>query len=69
MRSNIKLIPIYSAQAEINTATMMVNVQVQLALWQIRWDRIWADPAERKQIAEQSGIWSKQILEMSGLLK
>jgi len=58
-----------AAQAEINTAAMMVDVQVQLALWQIHWDHIWANPAERKQIAEQSGIWSKQILEMSGLLK
>ena len=58
-----------AAQAEINTAAMMVDVQVQLALWQIRWERIWTDPAQRQQIAEQSGIWSKQILELSGLLK
>jgi hypothetical protein len=58
-----------AAQAEINTASVMVDVQIQLALWQIRWDRIWADAAERKQIAEKSGLWSKQILELSGLLK
>jgi len=58
-----------AAQAEINTAAMMVDMQVQLSLWQIRWERMWNNPAERKQIAEQSGIWSKQILELSGLLK
>lgn len=58
-----------AAQAEINTAAVMVDVQVQLALWQLRWERILTDPAQRKQIAEQSGIWSKQILELSGLLK
>src|SRR5215204_898360 len=58
-----------AAQAEINTAAMIVDVQVQLSLWQIRWERIWTDPAQRKQIAEQSGLWSKQILELSGLLK
>ena len=58
-----------AAQAEINTAAMMVDMQVQLSLWQIRWERIWTNPVERKQIAEQSGIWSKQILELSGLLK
>ena len=58
-----------AAQAEINTAALMVDVQVQLALWQIRWERIWSDPTQRKQISEQSGIWSKQILELSGLLK
>ena len=56
-------------QAEITTAAIMVEVQVQLALWQIRWERIWPDSAERKQIAEKSGVWSKQILELSGLLK
>lgn len=58
-----------AAQVEINTAALMVELQVQLALWQIRWEHIWTDPAERKQMAEQSGVWSKQILEMSGLLK
>jgi hypothetical protein len=58
-----------AAQAEINTAAIMVEIQVQLSLWQFRWERIWTDPAQRKQIAEQSGIWSKQILEVSGLLK
>lgn len=58
-----------AAQAEINTAALIVDVQIQLALWQIRWDHIWTDPSERKRIADQSGIWSKQILEASGLLK
>lgn len=58
-----------AAQAEINTAALMVDVQIQLALWQIRWNHIWSNPSERKKIAEQAGIWSKQILEASGLLK
>ena len=58
-----------AAQADINTAAIMVDVQIQLALWQIRWELIWPDSAERKQIAERSGFWSKQILELSGLLK
>lgn len=58
-----------AAQAEINTAALMVDVQIQLALWQVRWNHIWSDSSERKRIADQSGIWSKQILELSGLLK
>ncbi|MBI3737979.1 MAG: hypothetical protein HY258_02915 [Chloroflexi bacterium] len=58
-----------AAQAEINTAALMVDIQIQLALWQIHWDRIWSDTDKRKQIAEQSGVWSKEILEASGLLK
>lgn len=56
-------------QAEINTAAFMVDVQIQLALWQLRWDKIWKDANERKQLAEKSDAWSKQILEISGLLK
>lgn len=56
-------------EAEITTAALMVDVQIQLALWQIHWDGIWADNTQRRHIAEKSGLWSKQILEMSGLLK
>jgi len=58
-----------AAQAEINTAEKLVEVQVQLALWQLQWGTIWSDVSKRKQVAEQSNLWSKQVLEMSGLLK
>lgn len=58
-----------ATQAEINTAALMVDVQVQFALWQIRWDRIWSNPAERKRIAEQSGIWSKRDFGSTGTLE
>lgn len=52
-----------AAQAEINTASVMVEVQIQLALWQIRWDKIWPDSTERRHIAEnleygQSRFWN-----------
>ena len=58
-----------AAQAEITTAEELVELQIQLALWQLQWETIWNDPFKREQVAEQSGLWSKQILEMSGLLK
>jgi len=58
-----------AAQAEIEIAAKLVELQVQLALWQLQWQSIWADSAKRAKIAEQSGMWSKQVLEMSGLLK
>ena len=57
-----------AAQAEVDTAEKLVDLQVQLALWQLRWEKIWNNAAERKQVAEQSAYWSKQILELSGLL-
>ncbi len=58
-----------AAQAEISTAEKLVELQIQLALWQLRWGTIWNDTLKRKQIAEQSSLWSRQVLEMSGLLK
>jgi hypothetical protein len=58
-----------AAQAETETAAKLVELQVQLALWQLQWHSIWTNPSKRAQIAEQSSSWSKQVLEMSGLLK
>lgn len=53
---------------EVNTAEKLVELQVQLALWQLQWKLIWPDPVKRRQLAEQSANWSKQVLELSGLL-
>ena len=58
-----------AAQAETKTAAKLVELQVQLALWQLQWQYIWNDASRRRQLAEQSSVWSKQVLEMSGLLK
>jgi hypothetical protein len=57
-----------AAQTEISTAEKLVELQIQLALWQRQWKTIWADPSKRKQVAEQSAEWSRQVLELSGLL-
>ena len=57
-----------AAEAEIDAAAVLVELQVQLARWQHNWPRIWADPAQRRQVAEQSAAWSRRVLEMSGLL-
>lgn len=58
-----------AAHAEVEIAAKLVELQVQLALWQLQWESIWNDASKRKQVAEQSSAWSKQVLEMSGLLK
>ena len=54
--------------ADIDTAGELVELQIQLALWQLRWKIIWADPAQRMEVAAQAQIWSDRILERSGLL-
>jgi len=57
-----------AADVQVNTAAELVELQVQLARWQRNWTNIWADPAQRSKVAEQSGAWSRRVLEMSGLL-
>lgn len=57
-----------AADAEVNMAAELVELQVQLARWQRNWASIWADAVQRMQVAEQAHRWSKRVLEMSGLL-
>jgi len=58
-----------AAQAEIHTAEKLVELQVQLARWQLQWQSIWNDKSKRDQLAEKSSTWSRKVLELSGLLK
>lgn len=54
--------------ADIDITVELVELQIQLALWQLRWTKIWADPAQRMEVAAQAQIWSDRILERSRLL-
>ena len=58
-----------AAEAETKTAAELVDLQIQLSQWQYNWVQIWTDPAQCRQIAEASNVWSKRVLELSGLLK
>ena len=58
-----------AAEAEIQTAAELVVLQIQLARWQCQWVQIWLDPVRRGQVAEASGVWSRRVLELSGLLR
>ena len=55
-------------EADMSTAAELVELQVQLSLWQRGWDKIWKDRAQRLHVATASGKWSQRILELSGLL-
>ncbi len=57
-----------AAEAESHTAEELVALQIQLAWWQYDWSRIWTDPEQRQRLAERSNVWSKRVLEMTGLL-
>jgi hypothetical protein len=57
-----------AAEASIDVAAELVELQVQLARWRYRWPGIWADPAQRRQVGEQAGAWSQRVLTLSGLM-
>ena len=54
--------------AEIETAALLVELQLDLVRWQFKIPQIWGDSNQRKQIADRSNEWSKKILESSGLI-
>ena len=58
-----------AADAEIQTAAELVALQIQLARWQCSWSRVWVDIEQRRRFAEESSVWSKRVLELSGLLR
>jgi hypothetical protein len=58
-----------AAEAEVSVAARLVEIQVELALWQLDWNTIWTDTNQLAKVAEQATAWSSEILEYSGLLR
>jgi len=57
-----------AGEAELSVAAELIELQIQLSLWQRAWDKIWPDTMQRQQVASTSSKWSQRILELSGLL-
>jgi len=57
-----------AAEAEVEVAAELVELQIQLARWQRTYATIWPDPVQRLEMAEQAKRWSDRILDLSGLL-
>ncbi|MDZ7289758.1 MAG: hypothetical protein ONB44_06980 [candidate division KSB1 bacterium] len=57
-----------AAELEMHQAAELVELQVQLALWDLQSPQKWHDENWRHGIAAKVGQWSQRILEMSGLL-
>lgn len=57
-----------AAEIEPEYAEELVNIQVQLARWKLKFDSIWSDESERRNMSEQASTWSERVLDMSGLL-
>ncbi|MGI8503571.1 MAG: hypothetical protein ACR2LR_20915 [Hassallia sp.] len=57
-----------AAEIEPEQAEELVNIQVQLARWQLTLDNIWSSEPRRTEIAQQAETYSQKVLDMSGLL-
>ena len=57
-----------AAEIEPELAEELVNIQVQLARWELMLDHIWLDEKKRAEIAKQAEFLSQRVLDMSGLL-
>ncbi|KYC37735.1 hypothetical protein WA1_04240 [Scytonema hofmannii PCC 7110] len=57
-----------AAEIEPEQAEELVNIQVQLARWQINLDGILSDELRRSQTAQIAETYSQRVLNMSGLL-
>lgn len=57
-----------ASEVDIDDAAELTAMQLQLTRWQRGWQTLWANPAQRMEMAEQAKIWSERVLELSGVL-
>ena len=55
-------------EAPLDKAARLVELQIQLAVWQSDWQFIWEDRSKREWVSVESRKWSDEMLELSGLL-
>ncbi|MCP9495090.1 MAG: hypothetical protein MSG64_11640 [Pyrinomonadaceae bacterium MAG19_C2-C3] len=58
-----------AAETETEVAAELVELQVQLACWQLRLANILDDSTQQARIAEQARRWSNRVLHVSGLMQ
>ncbi len=58
-----------AAEIEPEQAEELVNIQVQLARWQLTLDNVWSDDKNRAEMAQKAETWSGYVLDISGLLE
>ena len=57
-----------ASEIDIDSAAELVAMQIQLARWQRNWRSLWADSAQRIEMADQAKVWSERVLGLSGIL-
>lgn len=57
-----------AAELKIEDISELVELQIQMAIWEKQSHNKWSDHNWRSELADQSKQWSHSILKMSGLL-
>lgn len=58
-----------AAEATLETASELVDLQLQIAVWQRSLRSAWDDEKARDEIGSTSMSWSNRLIERSGLLE
>ncbi len=58
-----------ASETNLEKKAFLMELQIQLALWYRIWSEIYTDPKKREKLSQQASLWSKKVLEMSGLAK
>ena len=54
--------------APVEIQGFLIQIQIQLALWQLQLIRIWTDNKKRHFFANRVHTWSQELLKLSGLV-
>lgn len=55
-------------EADTETTVALIDLQLQLSLWQLRLEKSWPDEATRSEIGRRARAYSNDLLQRSGLL-
>jgi hypothetical protein len=49
-------------EAPLNVQALLVELQIQLALWHRIWPKVYADPQQREKLSQLARTWSQDVL-------
>jgi hypothetical protein len=53
-------------EASLKVKAPLIELQVQLALWQLMWPKVYSDPVERDRLGQLARSWSQNVLALRG---
>jgi hypothetical protein len=68
LRESVCMLEWTAIEAGEELAGELVELQIQLALWSLRWPATATNPVQRVEVSSLAGQWSDRLLAMSGLL-